>query len=342
MGIAESDAAVELGQKNLAASLNRAVTKNKLNQSQSDEITARVMWGTDFGLLSDCDLVVEAAPEKMELKRSIFEKLDAATKPTAILATNTSSLSVTQIAEVTVRPQLVIGMHFFNPAPVQKFVEVIRAKNTSPDVVEAVTQLAQALGKHAAVIDDQPGFIVNRLLLAYINHAAKLVDSGYATASQIDFGMREYAKFPMGPLELADLIGLDTCVEVMKTVHAYTHRHLDDPAEGMVALVAAGNLGRKSGQGYYDYSTAHEVPVSSNSVLERESYGKLITAYFGDAIAMYESGYASTQDIDAGMTLGCGIPHGPFEEIERVGIEQVKNNLRILADRTGNSEFLPR
>ena len=342
VGIAESDAAVEQGRRNLATSLSRAVDRGKLAQSDADAVTSRVTWSTDFAQLATCELIVEAAPERIDLKRAIFQQVDAVAKPGAILATNTSSLSVTQIAAATSRPDHVVGMHFFNPAPVQRFVEVITTKHTTENVVDSVVQMARSLGKHPAVVADRPGFIVNTLLLTYINQAMWILDSGEATREQIDFAMREYAKFPMGPLELADLIGLDTCLEVLRTIHADTSRPIHQAAASLEAKVAAGELGRKSGRGYYDYTAGKPTIESSNEAAERQVCEDLLVAYLGNSLDMNTSGYASTEDIDAGMTLGCGLPFGPFEEIQRRGVENVQSARVALAQRTGVDDFVPR
>lgn len=314
VGVAESDAAVNIGKQNLAKSLGRAVEREKITQAQADEISARVTWGTDFALMKDCDLVVEAAPEIMALKKSIFEQLDSQVKPSGILATNTSSLSVAAIAEVTNRPTQVVGMHFFNPAPVQKFVEVISHDGTSQVVTDKVVKLAQDLGKSPASIGDKPGFIVNKLLLAYLNHAMSIFDRG-VTKETIDASMRELAKFPMGPLELTDLIGLDTCYEILLTIAADTQNDNHNPAQSLKQLVEQGNKGRKSGSGYYDYSAKHEPPTSDDASGKQAVYDELMRAYLQSAIDMNESGYASQADIDLGMKLGCGLPEGPFETL---------------------------
>lgn len=314
VGLAESDAAVDLGKSNLAKSLGRAVDREKITQAQADEITARVTWGTDFVLMKDCDLVVEAAPEIMTLKKSIFEKLDENVKPAGILATNTSSLSVASIANVTKRPTQVLGMHFFNPAPVQKFVEVISHDGTQPSVTADVVQLAKDLGKSPASIGDKPGFIVNKLLLAYLNHAMHIHDRGVAKET-IDAAMRELAKFPMGPLELVDLIGLDTCYEILLTIAADTKNDNHKPAASLTKLVEAGDKGRKTGRGYYDYSAKHEAPTSEDATGKKAVYDELMRAYLQSAIDMNDSGYASKADIDLGMKLGCGLPEGPFETL---------------------------
>ncbi len=319
VGVAESADAVEMGRAKFASSVDRSVAKGRIDQSTADEINARMTWSQDFADLHDCDLVIEAAPELMNLKHQIFTELDHHVKDSGILATNTSSLSVTDIAAVTNRRDRVVGMHFFNPAPVQKFVEVIATAESNVEVVDEVARLAESVGKYVARLADAPGFIVNHLLLAYINHAVTLLDEGVARREEIDAAMRTRAKYPMGPLELADLIGLDTCVEILKTIHASMGSERFAPAAGMVELLAQGHKGRKSGQGFYGYSQKHVPAESSNPDLEAHVYEVLEDAYLADARAMRDSGYASEQDIDNGMKLGCGLPEGPFEVMARNG-----------------------
>jgi 3-hydroxybutyryl-CoA dehydrogenase len=340
-GVAESGPAVTAGQSNLAKSLGRAVTKGKLTQDESDEITSRVIFGENFSLLANCDLVIEAAPEILSLKTQIFTQLDAVVKPAGILATNTSSLSVTDIAHATNRPAQVVGMHFFNPAPVQKFVEVISTAKSDPKVVAQIAELGTSLGKHLAQISDQPGFIVNKLLLRYLNHAVQILDSEQGTKEQIDAAMRELSSYPMGPCELLDLIGIDTCVEILKTIHADTGLEIDKPAVGMVELVAAGHKGRKSGAGFYDYSQPAQIPADSNESVKKQIHNDLLIAYLGDCIAMEATGYAAKSDIDSGMRLGCGLPQGPFEVIDSIGIESVRAAQAELAQRSGVADYQP-
>ena len=341
VGIAESDSAVALGQSNLAKSLNRAVEKGKRTQSETDQIQQRITWDTDFAALSNCDLVVEAAPELINLKKEIFSKLDEVTKPSAILASNTSSLSVTQIAKSTKRPENVLGFHFFNPAPVQKFVELINTEFTSSDAITEALEVGRKLGKYVAQVSDQPGFIVNKLLLVYLNHAVQILDSGIASREVIDSAMRDLAKYPMGPLELIDLIGIDTCVEILKTIYAETGNELHKPALGLTALLESGAKGRKTGSGFYNYSTRPEVPTSENTELKKVVFIELETAYLGDAVAMEASGYASKTDIDNGMKLGCGLPSGPFEVIDEIGLTTLRDRQSALAKATGRNEYAP-
>ena len=314
VGVAESSDAVGAGVSNLFKSLERAVAKGKLTEEESEKILGRVTLTTDYESLGKCELVVEAAPEIMSLKETIFSQLDQVTPPTAILATNTSSLSVKAIAKSTERPSQVVGMHFFNPAPVQSFVEVIKTGQSDPKLVEAVADLARELGKHPAVVKDQPGFIVNRLLLVYLNHAARIFERDVNKRDAIDAGIRELAGFPMGPLELIDLIGVDTCVAILETIAAHTGDADHEPAQVLRTMLADRALGRKSGNGFYSYEARHEAPVSDDAETKQAVHDELITAYVADAQAMLDSGYASRDDINAGMKLGCGLPHGPLEE----------------------------
>jgi 3-hydroxybutyryl-CoA dehydrogenase len=250
----------------------------------------------------------------MALKAQIFAQLDEIVRSDAILASNTSSLSITEIANSTNRPTQVVGLHFFNPAPIQKFVEIITTTKTTESLVQDLRALAAKLGKQAAVISDQPGFIVNRLLLVYLNHAAQLLADGKYDLATIDSAMRERAGFPMGPLELADLIGLDTCVAILQTIAQFTHDANHEPASNMLALVAAKNLGRKTGAGFYSYEQRHVPAQSENESAKAEVFDILHTAYLADAAAMAASGYATAREINDGMMLGCGLPQGPLAD----------------------------
>lgn len=339
--VAESAAAVDQGKQNLSNSLNRALTKGKRTELEVNKIQDQVNWDADYSILANCDLVIEAAPEILELKKSIFRELDQVVKPSAILATNTSSLSVTDIAKSTNRPENVMGFHFFNPAPVQKFVELINTELTSDQALSDALDLARSLGKYVAQVSDQPGFIVNKLLLTYLNHAVQILDSGVATKEDIDSAMRELAGYPMGPLELIDLIGIDTCVEILKTIYSDTKNELHQPATGLIELLATGNKGRKSGSGFYDYAERPELPQSINSEIKQAVFFELETAYLGDALAMETSGYAAKTDIDNGMKLGCGLPVGPFERITEIGISKLREQQSQLVALTGRSEYAP-
>ena len=247
------EAALERGRGHLEHSTERAVSGGKLSVDGQQALLGRVTYTTSLDALSDVDLVVEAVPEQLELKCQIFTQLDKICKAEAILATNTSSLSVTEIAVSTGRPGKVVGMHFFNPAPVMKLVEVVRSVVTEPDVVEDVEAFAQQLGKVDVTIGDRAGFIANALLFGYLNHAAALYESRYASREDIDAAMKLGCGLPMGPLALLDLIGLDTASEILDTMYRQGRDRLHAPKPIFKQMITAGLLGRKSGRGFYTY-----------------------------------------------------------------------------------------
>ncbi|TDC77138.1 3-hydroxyacyl-CoA dehydrogenase family protein [Micromonospora sp. KC606] len=249
-----SEAALERGRATLTGSTDRAVARGKLAEADRDALLSRVNFQVGLGALHAVDLVIEAVPEHLDLKQRIFAELDRVCKPEAILATNTSSLSVTEISVATTRPHQVIGIHFFNPAPVMKLVEVVRTVVTSAEVVADVEALCERLGKVDVTISDRAGFIANALLFGYLNHAVSMFESRYATREDIDAAMKLGCGLPMGPLALMDLIGLDTAYEILDTMYrrgGRDRRHAPVPL--IKQMVTAGLLGRKSGRGFYTY-----------------------------------------------------------------------------------------
>jgi 3-hydroxybutyryl-CoA dehydrogenase len=251
-----SPEAVEKSRGVLRRSTDRALSRGKLTEQAQTELHDRVHFTSDLADLADCDLVVEAVPEHLDLKRDIFAKLDQIVKPDAILATNTSSLSVTEISVSTQNPRRVVGMHFFNPAPVLKFVEVVSTVVTEHAVVEDVKALAERLGKMPVVISDKAGFIANALLFGYLNHAVDMFESRYATREDIDAAMQLGCGLPMGPLALMDLIGLDTAYEILDTIYKQGRDRLHAPSPILKQMVTAGLKGRKTGRGFYTYDAA--------------------------------------------------------------------------------------
>jgi len=250
-----SQAVLEAALGSIAKNLDRQVKKEIIDAAARDGTLARISTSRDLSsAVSDVDLAVEAVPERADLKRSIFEALDAAAPPEAILATNTSSISITQIAACTGRPEKVIGMHFMNRVPVMKLVAVIRGLATSDETAEVVIALSEELGKTPVEVNDFPGFVSNRVLMPMINEAVSAFMEGVAEPEAIDTVMRLGMNHPMGPLALADLIGLDTCLSILEVLH----RELGDdryrPSPLLRKYVAAGWLGRKSGRGFYEYA----------------------------------------------------------------------------------------
>ncbi|HSN06166.1 MAG TPA: 3-hydroxybutyryl-CoA dehydrogenase, partial [Candidatus Angelobacter sp.] len=261
VGLDANEAALERGRGHVVGSTDRAVSRGKLTEEDRAAILGRIRFTTDYADLADRDLVVEAVPESLELKREIFEQLDKVVRPDAILASNTSSLSVTEIAVATARPSQVVGMHFFNPAPVLKFVEIVLTVVSSPEVVEDVQAVAERLGKMPVVVGDKAGFIANALLFGYLNHAASMFETKYATREDIDAAMKLGCGLPMGPLALLDLIGLDTAYEILDTMYKQGRDRLHAPAPVLKQMVTAGLRGRKSGRGFYTYEAPNSPVV---------------------------------------------------------------------------------
>ena len=246
--------ALNRGRAHVAHSTRRAVARGKLAPGEAAALIERIGYTTDLGALADADLVIEAIPERLELKRDLFKRLDAICSPDTVFATNTSSLSVTEISVATSRPSRVVGMHFFNPAPVMRLVEIVRTVVTDPGVLAEVEALAARLGKSPVTIGDKAGFIANALLFGYLNHAARLYETKYASREDVDAAMRLGCGLPMGPLALLDLIGLDTAYEILDTMYKQSRDRLHAPAPILKQMKTAGRLGRKSGRGFYTYA----------------------------------------------------------------------------------------
>ncbi len=256
IGVELTEEAVERGREHLSHSTGRAVSRGKMTEAAQKEILDHISFATDLGALAEADFVIEAVIESLEIKKDLFRRLDDIVKPDAILATNTSSLPVTEIATANTRPGRVVGVHFFNPAPVQNLVEIVRTVVTEPAVLADVEELVGTLGKNPVVCGDKAGFIANTLLFGYLNHAVAMFESKYATREDIDAAMRFGCGYPMGPLALLDLIGLDTAYEILDTMYRQGRDRLHAPAPMLKQMVTAGLLGRKSGRGFYTYERA--------------------------------------------------------------------------------------
>jgi len=248
-----SQAALDRGIKTIKKSLDRMVSKGKLSAQDAEQALARIRPTTSMSDFKDCDLVVEAIVENLEIKSKLIQELDGICRADAILATNTSSISVTRIAAASASPQRVIGMHFFNPVPLMQLVEIIRALQTSDEVCETIVKLTETIGKKARVSKDSYGFVVNRVLIPMINEGINCVYEGLAAPEDVDAMMKLGANHPMGPLSLADLIGLDIVLDIMQTLY----KGFDDPKYRPSPLLKqmcdAGYLGRKSGRGFFSY-----------------------------------------------------------------------------------------
>jgi 3-hydroxybutyryl-CoA dehydrogenase len=246
------EAALDGGLETIHKNLSRSVEKERISQGEMDEALDRIESGTEYA--ADADLAIEAVVEVAEVKREVFQALDEMLGEDAILASNTSSISITELAATTGRPERFIGMHFFNPVPLMKLVEIVRGLQTSDETHRAVQELAERLGKEPVQVNDSPGFVSNRILMPMINEAVFCVMEGAAGPDEVDAVMKLGMNHPMGPLELADLIGLDTCLHIMEVLHEGFGDTKYRPCPLLKRYVAAGWLGRKSGKGFYEYA----------------------------------------------------------------------------------------
>ena len=255
--------ALERARATISKNLDRQVAKERLTAADKEATLARLTSDTHLaGAVAGADLVVEAATENQAVKLQIFKEMDAAAPPEAILATNTSSISITQIAAVTKRPEQVIGMHFMNPVPVMKLVEVIRGYGTSDATTQAVMDVSAAIGKTPVEVNDYPGFVANRVLMPMINEAIYALWQGVASTEAIDTVMKLGMAHPMGPLHLADFIGLDVCLSILRVLHDGLGLDKYAPCPLLVNMVAAGRLGVKSGEGFYRYTAGSKEKVA--------------------------------------------------------------------------------
>ena len=339
VGVEIDQAALDRGKGHLDKSLSKAVSKGKIDEEERAAIEGRLTFTSSRDDLSDADFVVEAVPESIAIKREVFGDLDRICSPGTILATNTSSLSVTEIAALTGRPDKVVGLHFFNPAPVMKLAEVITTVSTSDETVDVVTEVAKRIGKTPITVGDRAGFVANALLVPYINDAIKLYERKVASREEIDTAVQKAAGLPMGPLTLADMVGLDVCLAVMDVLwdEYKDPRYVASPL--LRRMVAAGHYGRKSGQGFY--AGRSEAPESqpdgrfAQMVREEEllDLGEmLVSPQIDDAMRMLGDGYATAEDIDTAMRFGCGYPKGPTELLADRGATPVVATLMAMSE----------
>ena len=296
--------ALARGMETLTGSLARAVKRGKLAAGESEEIARRVTPAGKLAELSGADLVIEVVPEQLAIKRSVLAELDQVCRPDTIFATNTSSLSVTTIAAGTAHPDRVVGMHFFNPAPVMRLVEVVTTVLTSPAAGAAATDLARRLGKTPVQVTDRAGFVANALLLPYLNHAVRLLETGYATREDIDLAMTAGAGLPMGPLTLLDLIGLDTSLAVLEVLEHEFGGTRYTPAPLLRRLTDAGRLGRKTGAGFYEYPVPESPSVAAEPAAEVPGTVTLIDPVAGaDAASTARAAYLASLLAAAGVNV---------------------------------------
>ncbi|MGW2848078.1 3-hydroxyacyl-CoA dehydrogenase family protein [Streptomyces sp. NPDC001274] len=270
IGIDISDAAARRAVAALESATARAVRRERITERERGEVLARFRTSTELAAAAGAELVVEVVPESYEIKQRVFRELDAIVSPTTILATGTNALSVTRLAAESLRPERVLGLHFFNPAPAMKLVEVVSSVLTAPPAVEAVTALARSLGKEPVAVGDRPGFVADGLLFGYLNQAAAMYEANYASREDIDAAMRLGCGLPMGPLALLDLIGIDTARTVLEAMYAESHDRLHAPAPVLRQLSDAGLTGRKAGRGFYTYAEAGSQEVVPDALTPKD------------------------------------------------------------------------
>lgn len=317
--------------------------KSKLSQEAYENILRNLSWSrwTDrIHNIKDCDFLIECTAEDLDIKKAIFREMDLLVKHEATLASNTSTLSIMELAKATRRTDRVLGFHAFNPFKVMKLVELARTKSTSAKTLEAGRTLAQKLGKTPIVVDDTPGFIVNRLLTPYLLDAIRCYKNGPASMEDIDLAVKVGYEFPMGPLELGDHIGLDILLAMAESLRNSLQDERFAPPPELQSRVARGMLGKKTKSGLYDYTTARGTPVITETVSSFIA-NYLLTPYLLDAIRCYKNGLASMEDIDLAMELGCGLPKGPFALCDEIGLDVVWARAKHVYWGSQDEHFVP-
>ena len=327
--------ALERGRRTIEKDLDRRVRKGRISEDERAEILGRISTTTAIGDLDDAPVVVEAVVESLDLKRHIFSDLEGVVGPETVLASNTSSLSVAGIAAGAERPERVLGMHFFNPVPAMKLVEVVAGPSTDPDAARRVEELSERLGKTPIRVSDTPGFVVNRVARPFYLEALRIVEAGGKPA-HVDAAMRG-AGFRMGPLELADLIGMDVNLAVSESLfERYYYAPRFRPSFLQRSMVEAGSLGRKSGRGFYDYNAEEQggtgkVETSGDIAL------RIVSCIVNEAFLALSEGVATAEDIDEAMKLGANYPKGPFEWAGEMGADAIVQKLDSLRETHGDA-----
>jgi 3-hydroxybutyryl-CoA dehydrogenase len=337
------NAALENARTDLNRILHRLEEKGRLGEETAKAILDRIQFTSDINLLKECELVIEAVIESLAVKKEIFSRLEAIVTSECILATNTSSLSITSIASACQHPERVLGIHFFNPAPLMPLVEIIPGIRTSDSTTNTVRSLINEWGKTTVQAKDTPGFIVNRTARPFYGEALRILEEGIADAATIDWAIKEIGSFKMGPFELMDLIGNDVNLKVTETV--FEQFFFDPrfrPSVTQKRMVEAGLLGKKSGRGYYDYSEDAGIPkANEESNLGNEVFFRVLVMLINEAADLVFLGIATKEDIDLAMTKGVNYPKGLLRWADEIGLEKVLAKLEELQDEYGEDRYRP-
>jgi 3-hydroxybutyryl-CoA dehydrogenase len=335
--------ALDRGAEQLRANLRRGADRGRWTEAEADAAARRVHAAPTLAELGACEVVIEAAPERLELKRDLFAELERVCAANAVLATNTSSLPVGEVAATTARPERVCGMHFFNPPALMKLVEVVAAERTTEETVAVATDTAERMGRTPIRCADSPGFIVNRCNRPFTLEALAILDEGVAGAAAIDTAVRD-AGYRMGPFEYMDLIGIDVNLEVARSFFAQRPEPRWRPHPIQAQLVAAGRLGRKSGGGFYDYGPDGQRLAGADergidAALARQVVERIVAQLVNEASFAVEEGVAGPGEIDTAMRLGLNHPRGPFEWGRELGPERVLSTLESLRGELGGDRY---
>jgi|TARA_B110000263_G_scaffold70326_1_gene61227 3-hydroxybutyryl-CoA dehydrogenase len=335
--------ALETSKSKLKSILNRLVEKGKINQEKSQLIISNIKWTTEMKDISPSNLVFEAIVENMEIKQKLFSQMGQLVSDDCILATNTSSLSVTGIASICSNKSRVMGIHFFNPVPLMKLVEVIPTDETDKKLLSEVKSILENWEKSVVTAKDTPGFIVNRVARPFYSEALKIYEEGIADFATIDWAMKEFGEFRMGPFELMDYIGNDINYSATKAVYDGTnHDPRYKPSSIQKKLMDEGLLGRKSGKGYFDYSeNAVNPEPNKNDELGRKIFNRILAMLINAAADVLNNEIATQDDIDTAMTTGVNYPQGLLKWADEIGIENVLKQLQGLQSNSINSRYLP-
>jgi 3-hydroxyacyl-CoA dehydrogenase len=338
-----NDEAVVKGMDRLRSYVESGVKRGKLSDSEADELLGCVETTTSAeDAVSDVDLVIEAVYENMDVKKDLFKRMDAAADSRTILASNTSSLSISELGKVTGRPEKVVGMHYFSPVPAMKLLEVIVGERTSDDTINSAIEVGEKQGKTTVKAKDSPGFIVNRIRAKMGRECILTYERGIATLREIDTALKEQYGAPMGPFELSDFVGLDVSLGTFTTLY----RELGDcfkPPETLKRLVEAGTLGRKTGIGFYQYGEGEESELEEPKGVDPEWLTlRIILPYLKEAMIEVEEGIATKEDINKAMKLGTNYREGPFDTIERLGLDTIREEMKKLHSEFGDCYSLPK